>query len=96
MTTNTIGTIELTKQLIPHLTNSCRIIQVSSGLGKLQLHPKKTQEIFSNPDLKEEDILQGAKDFLEAVESKNMENWYFHPYATSKMLLNAWSRFVLK
>ena len=88
--------MELTNKLLPHIGSSCRIVQVSSGTSKLLFQPKGTQERFRNPDIKEEEIFQGVKEFYEAIEQRNMEKWHCHSYATSKMLLNAWSRFVLK
>lgn len=56
LATNTLGTIDLTKQLLPHLAEHGRIIQVSSGFGALKLQPKKTQDKFNHPGVKEEDI----------------------------------------
>jgi hypothetical protein len=65
-------------------------------MGALNLHPQQTQNRFSNPQITEEDIYAGVRDYLEAVESKNLENWFCQAYGTSKMLINAWSRFVLQ
>ena len=94
--TNTIGTMNLTKKLLPFLSHNCRIVNVSSTLGALNRQPQQVRNRFGNPNISEQDILDGVKEYLEAAEKGNMENWYIHVYCTSKMLLNAWSRFILQ
>lgn len=96
MDTNTLGPLRLTKQLLPYLSDSARVVNVSSLLGGLRLHPQHTQLRFDRADLKEEDIYEGVERYLKAVEVKHMEDYCPMAYATSKMFLNAWSRYVLK
>ena len=86
----------LTKKLLPHLTEQGKVINVSSGLAALQLHSKEVQLFYDSPKVTEAAVLEGAKEFLDAIRQKNMGKWYNHAYGTSKMLLNAWSRFVLQ
>lgn len=96
MNTNVLGPLRLTKKLLPYLAEDGRVVNVSSLLGGLKLHPKQTQERFDRANLKEEDIYEGVQSYLKEVSEKNVENWCWMAYATSKMLLNAWSRYVLK
>lgn len=96
MKTNLLGPIALTEQLLPFLSPTCRVVNISSLLGALKFHPPNTQARYSNPSLQKQDILEGAESFLQEVSAGKMENWSFNPYGTSKMLLNAWSRFVLQ
>ena len=96
LATNTAGPINLTQQLLPHLSQNCRIINVSSILGALDSQPKVVQERFSNPELAEGEISKAVYEYLEAVGKKEMKDWFCHAYGTSKMLLNAWSRFILQ
>ena len=52
--------------------------------------------MFNNPSIQQVDILNGVDDFLKAVEKKKMDDWYLEAYGTSKMLLNSWSRWILR
>ena len=58
--------------------------------------PKNTQERFRDPNLSEASIHSAVEEYLKAIEVKKMDYWSTHVYATSKMMLNAWSRFVLQ
>ena len=88
--------MELTKELLPHLSEHCKVVNVSSTLASLDKLPEHTALRYSHPQLKEKDISDGIQEFLEEAGKGKMINWYPHAYSTSKMLLNAWSRFVLQ
>jgi hypothetical protein len=58
-------------------------------------------DFYSNPNISEEDIEEGVRQYVDAVEKEKEGSIggagrYWGAYGTSKMLLNAWSRFVLK
>jgi NAD(P)-dependent dehydrogenase (short-subunit alcohol dehydrogenase family) len=50
--TNVDATIDFTKQFLPLLSPTGRIIIVSSEMSALERQPKKIQEKLSNPDIK--------------------------------------------
>lgn len=96
MNANLLGTIQLTHEILPYLTDDVRIINISSLLGALKFHPEQTIKKYSNPDITLEEIIDGANKFVIGVEKKNLDDWFIDEYGTSKMLLNAWSRFILQ
>jgi hypothetical protein len=54
------------------------------------------QKKFTDPDISREDIEAFIGDYLREVKSGKMVNYSPIVYATSKMLLGAWSRFILQ
>ena len=59
--TNTTAVMELTRELLPHLSDNCRVVNVSSTLAGLSKHPEHTALRFRNPQLKEQDIFDGIR-----------------------------------
>ena len=51
LTTNLTGTMFFTKEILPFMSDKCRVVNVSSGLAALNLHPKIAQERFKDPNL---------------------------------------------
>lgn len=96
MLTNVLGPIQLTKNLLFALSENGRVVNVSSKMGGLMLHPQITQLKFNDPYLKLGDIEEGVEDFINSVSKKDISRWYSCAYGTSKMFLNAWSRFILQ
>ena len=63
--TNTIAVMKLNKMLIPFMSENCRIVNISSTLAALNRHPEKTHSRFNNPQIKEEDILNAIREYLQ-------------------------------
>ena len=89
MLTNVLGPIQLTKNLLFALSENGRVVNVSSKMGGLMLHPQITQLKFNDPNLKLGDIEEGVEDFINSVSKKDISRWYSCAYGTSKMFLNA-------
>lgn len=90
------GTIRLTNLLIPYLKDNGRVVSVSSKLGGLTYQSKEVAEEFSDPELEEQQIFTAVEEYIALCEEGDLGKWSKSVYGTSKMMLNAWSRFVLK
>ncbi|KAK3019305.1 hypothetical protein RJ639_004625 [Escallonia herrerae] len=102
--TNYYGVKQVTRELIPllELSNSPRIVNVSSTMGQLQLIPSKRvkKELGDVGGLTEEKVDAVVKEFLEdvkegLVESKGWPSSYT-AYIVSKAALNAYTRVLAK
>lgn len=93
---NVIGTIDLTDGLIPLLKDNGRIVQVSSGLSALKLHGQEVIDFFTNPNITRQQIFEQVEKYEKGCLNGNVGSFSTSAYATSKMMLNAYSRFILR
>ena len=93
--TNVDATIDFLKQFLAVLGEKGRIIIVSSIMAQLDVHHEKIREELQKNDVTEERILEMSKEYIEAAKNKDMGVWNWSAYRTSKVLINAWNRFVL-
>nr|AAQ55959.1 neomenthol dehydrogenase [Mentha x piperita] len=103
--TNYYGAKRITQALIPllQLSRSPRIVNVSSSLGSLVLHPNEwAKGVFSSEDNslteeKVEEVLhEFLKDFKEAKLQENHWPHHFAAYKVSKAAMNAYTRIIAK
>ena len=92
---NVVGTIQLTDGILPLLKDTGRVINVSSKLAALRFQAKEIAEKFNNTNLSIEEINLAIEKYIEGCNKKDLEGFYQSVYGTSKMMLNAWSRFIL-
>ncbi|CAD8122155.1 unnamed protein product [Paramecium sonneborni] len=85
---NVIGTIDVSEQLLPTLTDDGKILLVSSILGKLNNQPKELKEQLQYKKTKEE-IIELSEQFIKSNDNSRIV------YSASKALLNAYGRYVL-
>ena len=95
--TNFLSTIQLTKKLLPYLAKDGKIIMVSSKLGVLADQGNKGRETLEDPNISEEKLVDIAGKLYEDYEQEKHDEIGFSEdaYATSKALLNAYTRWVL-
>ncbi|XP_030947983.1 (+)-neomenthol dehydrogenase-like [Quercus lobata] len=102
--TNYYGAKQVSKELIPllQLSNSARIVNVSSGLGQLKFISnenarKKLEDVDGLTEEKVDEVVEG---FLEDVKENSVEvkGWpiNFSAYVVSKAALNAYTRVLAK
>ena len=95
--TNFTKTVEITEKVLPHLANDGKIIMVSSQLGELNLQGPEIQKFLTDPNLTKEDLEGSVSKLVEAT--KNLSHtslgWSNSAYNASKVLLNAYTRWVL-
>jgi hypothetical protein len=91
-----VAQIQLTEQLLPFLSDECKIVSVCSATGALKNQPPQTQQLFSDPSITKQDILQAVKQYIEETAKQAFVRFSPDVYGTSKMLLAAWARFVLR
>lgn len=104
MQTNYYGVKSVTKSLIPllQLSDSPRIVNVSSALGKLKfISNEKALEILNDGDgLKEESVDEIVNMFLKDFKMDILETqgWppYLPAYTISKVCLNAYTRILAR
>ncbi|CAN6711113.1 unnamed protein product [Malus baccata var. baccata] len=100
--TNYYGTKSVTEALLPllQLSDSPRIVNVSSGVGKLMNFPNGwAKEVLSDAErLTEEKIDSVLIRFLEDLKKGDTKIWspIFPPYTVSKAALNAYTRILAK
>jgi len=89
---------ELTEKLLPSLSDDGKILMVSSMMGDLRFQGLEIQAILDNPQIDEASLFKVAKDYLEAAKNNDQENQGFSvsAYSISKVLLNTYSRFILR
>ncbi|KAI3937386.1 hypothetical protein MKW92_024974 [Papaver armeniacum] len=104
MQTNYYGVKSVTKALIPllQLSESPRIVNVSSALGKLKfISNQMALEILNDGDgLKEENVDEIVNMFLKDFKEDilEIEGWhaYLPAYTISKICLNAYTRILAR
>ncbi|KAJ4953782.1 hypothetical protein NE237_030614 [Protea cynaroides] len=101
--TNFYGPKRVTEALIPllQLSNSARIVNVSSSMGKLKNIPgERIRQVLSDDGLSEEGLDELLNEFLKDFKEDSVETkgWpaYMSPYIVSKAALNALTRIVAK
>ncbi|CAA0842607.1 (+)-neomenthol dehydrogenase [Striga hermonthica] len=102
--TNYYGAKSVTEALIPllQLSDSPRIVNVSSGAGKLQYIPNEwAKKVLNDPEnLTEEKIDEVINQFLKDFEKGRLEaeKWplYFSAYMVSKAAFNAYTRILAR
>lgn len=52
-------------------------------------------ERFSSPDLTYGQIEKSIEEYVEGCKKSDLGDYFKSVYGTSKMILNAWSRFIL-
>lgn len=93
--TNVIGTIDYIKQFLPLLTDSARIVVVSSYIGSVKTQKPSIRKLIDDPSITEEKILEMSEEYIQAVKRKEIGDWHKSACRTSKALINAWTRFIL-
>ncbi|CAI9101752.1 OLC1v1039159C1 [Oldenlandia corymbosa var. corymbosa] len=101
MQTNYYGARRMIEALIPflQLSQSPRIVNVSSVLGKLEIIPsERAKGILSNENLTEESVDEVVNEFLKEFREGSLESkgWPYSAYSVSKAALNAYTRIVAK
>ncbi|XP_028769169.1 uncharacterized protein LOC114726666 [Neltuma alba] len=98
--TNYYGAKEMCLALIPllELSDSPRIVNVSSSMGKLENIPSGwAKEVLSDAEnLTEEKLDEVMKQFLEDVKQGSLETKGFSVYIVSKACMNAYTRILAK
>jgi NAD(P)-dependent dehydrogenase (short-subunit alcohol dehydrogenase family) len=92
---NLIGPMELTDALAPRLASGARIVNVTSGLGKLEGLPPAIRARF-DPPTDRASIVAAVREFERAVREgrEEAEGWPRSAYRISKVALNAWTRLL--
>jgi len=98
LNTNFLSTITFTEKVLPLLAKDGKIIMVSSRMGLLQDQGAPVQEILKDPTLDEKRLLELSGKLYEHYELDNNKELGFSndPYSDSKVLLNAYTRWILK
>jgi NAD(P)-dependent dehydrogenase (short-subunit alcohol dehydrogenase family) len=91
-----LGAMNLTENLLPHLSDTAKVVNLSSFYGALRYHPESTQRKFSDPNISKQDIIDAIDLYIKEAKNQKMVSFSPNVYATSKMLLGAWSRFVVQ
>jgi carbonyl reductase 1 len=99
--TNFFGTLAVTQQLIPLLSQSesPRIINIASSAGRLSILPsKQRQQEFTSPSLELDNLKRYMNDFVEAAEVGNhQENgWPNTGYGMSKLGIIALTKILAR
>jgi carbonyl reductase 1 len=81
---------------LPFLADNGRIVNVSSMMAALNYHKKPVQDEFNDPKIELQQIYTAIEEYVALCESGDTGKWWCSAYGTSKLLLNAWSRFILK
>jgi len=98
LNTNFLSTVSLTEQILPHLAKDGKIIMVSSRAGLLSSQGAAVQEILKDSTLDEKRLMDLSGKLYEHYELGNNNELGFSndSYSDSKVLLNAYTRWVLK
>lgn len=85
--TNFTGVLEVFRNLYPLLQNGARIVNVTSGLGKLEIVAPDLRVKFADPYLTEEALVDLMNNYLDHVRNETFhENgWPNSPYGVSKL-----------
>eukprot|EP00210_Caulerpa_lentillifera_P001284 g1238.t1 len=89
--TNFTGALEVFKELRPLLKSGARVVNVTSGMGKLEILGPELRVKFADPHLTEDQLVQLINEYLE----RSMDNdfhkhgWPNSPYGVSKLALIA-------
>lgn len=93
---NFLGTVELTEKLLPYLSKDGKIINISSENGQLSWQGK-IRKVLEDPSLTREKIMKITDELAESCKTgKHKElGWSSPIYDATKVLLNAYTRWVL-
>ncbi|KAJ4951761.1 hypothetical protein NE237_028593 [Protea cynaroides] len=101
--TNYLGPKRVTESLIPllQLSNSARIVNVSSTMGRLKNIPgERIRQVLSDDGVAEKGLDELVNEFLKDFKEDSVETkgWpaFMSPYTVSKAALNALTRIVAK
>lgn len=95
--TNFFGAVNLTEQLLPHLTEDGKVIMISSGSGALNEQGKQIIKILDDEKLTEGQLIELANQLVEKTKTLKHKDLGFseHTYHNTKALLNAYTRWIL-
>jgi short-subunit dehydrogenase len=93
--TNVNATVAFIKQFLPLLSVDGRVVIVSSTMGNLEDQKPSVRKLLEDPSVTEEKILELSLAYIEAAKKKEMGDFNWSAYKTSKCLINAWTRFIL-
>lgn len=98
LNTNFLSTVTFTEKVLPILAKDGKIIMVSSRMGLLSSQGVPVQEILKDPSLDEKRLFDLSGKLYEHYELDNNNELGFSndPYSDSKVLLNAYTRWILK
>jgi carbonyl reductase 1 len=99
LNTNFYGLYNLTTKLLPLVSDTGHIINLSALLGNTTFIPNKTiQEQLLSPSLTIEQLLGLAKQYVDSVKDGNFKDlgWPRLPYNVSKAFVNAYTRILHK
>ena len=65
-------------------------------MAALRAQPQKIRDILSNSKIDEKEILTLSKEYVQAAKRKKMEGFSYSAYGTSKAIISAWARFILR
>jgi len=97
MKTNFFCTIKFTEKMLPLLSDDGKIIQMSSGLAKLQYQGSLIRQLMKKSTIDKEELLAVANQFIETVKvgESSKAGYTNSAYALSKALLNLYSWQIL-
>lgn len=50
---------------------------------------------MQNPNITEEQLLKAAQDYIQCAAKGDMKHYHWSAYGMSKVIMNAWTRFIL-
>lgn len=65
-------------------------------MGALTYHGKSIIEKYTNPNITTAEIKKEAENYIAGCKKGSVGDYWQSAYGTSKMMLNAWSRFILQ
>ena len=90
------STIHFVNSFLPLLAKNGRVVVIASEMAALRAQPQKMRDILNNPKITEEELFSLSKNYVEAARDKKMNGLSYSAYGTSKAMISAWARFVLK
>ena len=94
--TNVDSTIAYINSFLPFLSPTGRIVVIASEMAALNAQTSQMQQKLSNKFITESEILAMSREYIQAAKDKSMENYSWSAYGTSKAMISAWARFVLR
>lgn len=89
--TNFKGVLDVFRHLHPLLRNGARVVNVTSGMGKLEILAPDLRVKFADPYLTELELVQLIETYLSEAQNNNLHasGWPNSPYGISKLAVIA-------
>lgn len=94
---NLTGAIELTEKLLPYLSSDGKIIMISSQNGQLSWQGHKIREMLDDSTMTREKFDKITNELIDKTKKGDHSNlgWSSDTYDNTKVLLNAYTRWIL-